>query len=128
MSLEVVFDHFVGTAIERPKVTIGGHQDDVYIRRWIAHSPLVQELAVGIEHLNAVVIAVVDEDSFAREVDAEPMHAIEISRTRLVRRSALSAPVHDELAVLVNFATRVFTYPSATNMVLSGSQARYVGL
>src|SRR5437870_997235 len=62
VAVEVVLDHLACTAIERPQIAVEEvHQVD--IGRTFAELPLVEELPVLVEHLHAVVPAIVDEDA-----------------------------------------------------------------
>ena len=73
-------------------MAIGRHEYDVHIGRRVADAPLVEELAIFIEHLDAVVIPVVHEDAPRLNVDCDAVHAIEIAGARFIRRIALLAP------------------------------------
>ena len=63
--------------------------------------PVVEELPVLVEHLDAVVVAIVDEHAAAHRIDGHAVHVVHVAGTRLVRRIALDAPLHQELPVLV---------------------------
>ena len=60
--------------------------------------PLLDELAVLVENLHAIVPAVAHIDAPAHRIGGDAVHRIEITRTRL-GRGALLAPRQDELAV-----------------------------
>ena len=61
----------------------------------------VTELAVLVEHLHAMVVAIVDEHAPADRIDRDAVDVVHVARARLVGRVALDAPVHQELPVLV---------------------------
>src|ERR1700730_13722956 len=85
-----------------PENMVLAHVDGVNIpRRPLDRVPLVQELAVFVEFLNAAVVAVVDEDEVAFRIDRDSVHAAEITRALFIRRSALFEPLEDLLAILV---------------------------
>ncbi len=63
--------------------------------------PGVEELAVLVEYLHAMVVAIVDEDAAARRIHCHAVHVVHVSGTRLVGRITLDAPVHQELSILV---------------------------
>src|SRR5687768_14098577 len=68
------------------------------VRRWATEAPLIQELAVLVEDLHAVVGAVVDEYAPRARVDGDPVHIVEIAGPPIVRRRAFLAPGHDIFA------------------------------
>src|SRR5262245_58900030 len=61
VSLEVVLQDLARTAIGLPEIAVGGDVEHVDVRRVVAEFPLIQELAVLVEHLRPVVAAIVDE-------------------------------------------------------------------
>src|ERR1700688_2105593 len=75
----------------------------MHVGRWIAHFPHIKKFAVCVEYLDTVVVAVVDENSAAWNVDGHSVHAIQIAWTRLVGGRSLHTKVIQELAVLVEF-------------------------
>ena len=70
------------------------------VRRRRAEAPLVEVLAVLIEDLHTVVLAVVDEDPPGLSIDCDAVHVVEVAGALFGRRTLL-APCHQELAVLV---------------------------
>ena len=82
-------------------MAICGHEYDVHVRRWVADAPLIQEFAIFVEHLYAMVIAVVHEDAPGLNVDCDAVHAIEVAGSGFVRRIALLAPGGYVFAVFI---------------------------
>src|SRR6185436_2333057 len=73
---EIELDDAIGEAVHRPHVLVGAHQHAV--RR--DARPLLEELAVGIEHLDAAVAAIGYEYARRRSADRDPMRRVELSR------------------------------------------------
>src|SRR5436190_2375422 len=53
--LQIVFQHFRGAAVERPQRAICADIDQVDVRRLNPEAPIVEEFAVFIEHLHAMI-------------------------------------------------------------------------
>src|SRR5579863_7163442 len=67
----------VAVAVRHPEVLVGGHEDVIRRRVSVAEVPLIEELAVLIEDLNAPVAAVVDVEA-SLVVDGDAVHGIEV--------------------------------------------------
>ena len=105
MPLQVPLDHLVGGAVEGPNGVAGSDVQQMQAG-WIGVDlPFVQILAVFVEHLNAMVVAIVHEHVVRLRIDGDAVHVAEVAGARLDRDRAagppLLAPLHQELAVLV---------------------------
>src|SRR6186713_2893899 len=63
MAFLIVLEQLVRAAIEGPDVPIGTDVEQMQARRIRVDAPGVKELAVLVEHLHAMVVAIVDEDT-----------------------------------------------------------------
>src|SRR5437762_2778039 len=71
VAVEVVLQDPVRAAIGGPEKTIARDVEHMHVRRWIAKAPRVEELAVFVEDLGAVVAAIVDEDPARLRIDGD---------------------------------------------------------
>src|SRR5438876_11489602 len=92
VSGQVEFDDPVGEASESPYMLVCAHQHAV--RR--DAGPLLEELAVDVEHLDAFVSAIGDEDARRRAADGDAVRCIELARP-----STSAPPLQERLAGLV---------------------------
>ena len=101
LPVQVVLDQPVRRPVRHPDVIV--LRDDVgQNRRVVAGRPHLQELAVLVEDLHAVVLAIGDEEPPVA-ADPDAVHGPELVRTRLVRIDGRPSPVHQELSVAVEF-------------------------
>src|SRR5580765_4850892 len=89
---EIELDDAVGEAIDSPHMLVGAHQHAV--RR--DARPLLEELAVDIEHLNTAVASIGDEDARRRAADSNAVRCVELARP-----GASASPLQERLAALV---------------------------
>src|SRR6266481_5992149 len=61
VAVEIVLEDLVRTAISGPQRAVAHDVEQMDIRRLVAESPLGQKLPILVEHLRAVVAAIVDE-------------------------------------------------------------------
>ena len=94
-AVQVVLRELLRLARRGPQELVVGHQQRVRQRRV---RPRVEELAVLVEHLDAVVRAIADVDA-ALLVGHDGVHRVHVVRARLVGRRAAHAPRRDVLAV-----------------------------
>src|SRR2546428_4029067 len=92
---QVILDHFGRAAVVSPEMPVGRHDDDVHVRRRIADAPLVEEFAVLIEDLDAMIVPVIDKHTAGLDIDCDAMHAVEVAGARFIWGGALLAPGHD---------------------------------
>src|SRR5688572_22264996 len=88
---EVVLEYAHRAAIRDPQHLIGGNQVRVR-RRAHAGGEHVEELTFGIEHLEAAMTAIDDEQA-AVLADLDAVHGVELVRSRLARVFRRPAPV-----------------------------------
>src|SRR5260370_16247727 len=82
MSLQVPLDHLVGGAVKGPDGIAGADIEQVEARRTGVDFPFVEVLAIFVEDLNAVIIAVVHENVTRLLIDSDPVHVAEVTGTR----------------------------------------------
>src|SRR5262245_45073461 len=92
VTCQIELDDAVGEAVDGPHVFVSAHQHAV--RR--DPRPLLEELPVGIEHLDAAVAAIGHEDARRRSADGNAMRRVELPGTR-----AAASPLQQRLAGLV---------------------------
>src|SRR6266850_2666799 len=101
VAVEIVLEDLVRTAISGPQRAVAHDVEQMDIRRLVAESPLGQKLPILVEHLRAVVAAIVDEHPPRLRIDRNAVDVVEVTGPRVVRRIAFLAPGHHILAVLV---------------------------
>src|SRR5262245_47874250 len=99
VTVQVVLHNSVCAAISDPKELIGRNQMCIW-RRSDSRVPHVEELSVLIENLNSSV-ATIDDEQPPIIADLNTMNGIEFVWTRILGIFRRAAPVHQELAVLV---------------------------
>src|SRR5882762_5200118 len=93
----------VAVTIRRPEVLVRGHVDVIRRGGPVAEIPLIEELAILIEDLNAPVTSVVDIKS-ALVVNGDAVHGIEVVWPLLIAAGlAPLAPGHQEFSGLIKF-------------------------
>src|SRR5260370_1210955 len=98
--VDIELDDLGRTAVCDPDAAVGGHVQELRSRR-LSGAPLIEELAVFIEDLDAMIGAIGHEDAVGLRVENHAMHVFENSGARIVRRIRRLAKGHQELAVLV---------------------------
>src|SRR5690349_14653137 len=107
MSLPIIFHDLRRRIFERPYSAIAVCIYEVH-RRWIVELPLVEELAVLVEHLHPAVSAVADVDPSRYRIGGDAVDNVEITRARfLAARIAFLSPGGDELPVLIELHNAV---------------------
>src|SRR6185503_3031692 len=102
VAIGVEADELVRPLVGGPQHAVSAHGDAVNVRRrTYTRIPLVQELAVFIEHLDAAVVAVVDVYAARGRVDRDAVHAVEVAGAPFVRLGPLLSPLQQLLAVHV---------------------------
>src|SRR5712692_7100969 len=86
----------VPVTVRRPEVLVRSHVDVIRRGGSVAEVPLVEELAVLIEDLDAAVASIVDVDP-ALVVDGHAVNGIEVAWPHLLAVLAPLAPGHQEL-------------------------------
>ena len=71
-------------------------------------APLVEILAVLVEHLHAAVAAIVDEHATRLRIDRDAVHVVEVARDASLAALPRCPHVIRYLPSLSNFTTRVF--------------------
>ena len=103
MSIEIVLQHLRGSAVEGPQRAVRADVEQMDVGRVLAGTPFVKIFAVFIEHLNAMVAAVVHEDAARLRIDGDAVHVVHVARALVVRRRSFLSPIEKEFAVLVEF-------------------------
>src|SRR3989454_4305246 len=101
MSVQIIFQHPGGTAVKSPQRSVRTDVNQMNVGRFPAGAPFVQVLSVFIEDLNAMIRAVVHEDSPGLRIDCDAVHVIHIAGSLFVWRRTLLSPTEEKLAVLV---------------------------
>src|SRR5215472_10511302 len=102
MTVFVISIQLVRSLIRCPKNMVLPHVKGMNIhRRPRAHIPLVEELSIFVELLNAPVVAIVDENEVTFRINGNSVNVIEIPWARFVGLAALLAPLEELLAILV---------------------------
>src|SRR5262249_5345689 len=91
--VELVLEHLVGIAIESRELAIVADHDEVQARRAHVDLPLGEVLAVLVEDLDAVVVAIVDEYAPRLDVNSHAMHVVHVARARFLARVAVLAEI-----------------------------------
>jgi len=126
MPIHIELQNLGGRPVSDPYALVRRHIQKLG-RRWFARAPLIKKLTVFIENLNAMVGAVRHKNSMSLRIEDNAVHRVEISWTHVVRGVRSLSQAIKYLPSLSNLTTRVFPYPSVTNIVPSGSQLMKVG-
>ena len=101
VAVEIVFQDLRRAAVGGPEVAIARDDEQVDVRRRRTEAPLAQIFPVLVEHLDAMVLPIVDEHLTRLRIDRDAVDVVEVARPLLVRRVPLLAPRRQVLAVLV---------------------------
>src|SRR3954470_19386001 len=99
--VEIVLEQLVRQAIEGYHHPVFADHHEVKARRAHVDSPLGEVLAVLVEDLDAVVVAIVDEHAPRLHVDGNTMYVVHIAGPRFLARIARLAEVEQELATRI---------------------------
>ena len=99
--------HLVRVSIEVPQLRRQPDLDEVEARRADGNLPLLEVLAVLVEDLDAMVVAVVDEYAPRLDIDANAMNVVHVAGARFLARLARHPKVERNLPLRVELGTRV---------------------
>src|SRR5947209_4035118 len=91
----------MGIAVEGDELPVVADLDEMQARWFHGNLPFRKVLAVLVEDLDAVVVAVVDEDAPRLDVDRNPVNVVHVTRPGFLSRIAGLAEVQEEIAIRV---------------------------
>src|SRR5438270_162872 len=100
VAIDIELDDLGGGPVRDPDAAVGGHVKELRSRGF-AGAPLIEELAIFVENLDAMVGPVGYEDAVSLRIEDHAVHILEDAWPRVVRRIGRLAEGHQEFAVFV---------------------------
>ena len=100
--VEIEFDDLGRSAVGNPHAAVGGHVEKLR-RRGLSRAPLIEELAVFIKDLDAMIRAIGYENAVRWRIEDDSVHIFKHARSHIVRRIRRLAKGHHKFAVFIEF-------------------------